>query len=502
MTSAPSRPILSLTGLVKPEEDKELDLASFDVLLPCRRFDVDHKVAVLGRVSLTAEFLLRLVKSVDGIDENEAAAFFGFGLRDMSFVLAEVVDLGYVERREGRLWMTISGMSLFLENADEPNIFDVEARRENVGFDLISLAYEQPRGLDEFSRTLPELPLLHPERASAAAANLKPAFKRAYPEIVNRKEKASADRRSLYSIDHISPGDRFSSLVKLTVRSTGLRPWAGEADLSEWRSEVEQEDRAEILDAVAAFVDDLSVNQRSDDADGYEVLVSLAPEFMREFTRKDGLAVDKYYRETFNRVGEVRSNRQTIPFVGSLFTRDNVRKLTEAYGYGLRTNFRPSTLVWLVPRVKFWGATRTLPELVRTMISRMGQGVGERPAISVGLVSGWADAHVKRAFGQVATSDSPAFPPTLEILLVPGVVVAASVHAPIGSKSGLPVPLGYISFDPRVIERASELLEKSIHRYIKDDSTAQRIRVDIAKAAESKIAEGDEVKSVSEEIPL
>src|SRR6185312_15487453 len=102
-----------------------------------------------------------------------------------------------------------------------------------------------------------------------------------------------------------------------------------------------------------------------------------------------------------------------------------------------RTKFKPSTLLWLVPRVRSWGATRTLPELLRTMISRLGQGaVNERSATTVGMISGWADAHIKKAFGQVANSDAPAYPPTLEILLVPGVIVAASVHAPIGSKTG------------------------------------------------------------------
>ncbi|WP_108461408.1 hypothetical protein [Devosia naphthalenivorans] len=482
------RPTLSLSGLLKPEEDRDLELASYDVLLPCRRFEVDHKVAVLGRVSLTAEFLLRLVKSADGIDETDAALFFGFGLRDMSFVLAEVEGLGYVERREGRLWITLSGMSLFLEGSEEPKIFEVEVRRENVGFDLISLAYEQPRGLDEFSRTLPELPLLHPERASAAASNIYSAFRRSYPEIISRRER-SLDRRSLYSIDHVSAGDRFSSPVKLTIQSTGLRPWVGVADLTEWRNEVEQEDRPEVLDAVAAFVDDLSVSQRSGDQDGYEALISLAPEFLKEFVRKDGLAVDKYYRETINRVGEVRSNRQTIPFVGSLFTRDNVRKLTEAYSIGLRSQSRPSTLLWLMPIVKYWGATRTLPELLRTMASRIGaDNSGERPATTtVGLVSGWPEAHIKKAFGQVCKSDAPAFPQMLEILLVPGVVVAASVHAPIGSKTGLPVPLGFISFDPRVIERASDYLDQSLHRYVKDDMLDRRIREDLARKTDAEV---------------
>ncbi|NGP16621.1 hypothetical protein [Devosia aurantiaca] len=491
-----TRAILSLTGLLKPEEDKDLELASYDVLLPCRRFDVDHKVAVLGRVSLTAEFLLRLVKSVDGIDENEAALFFGFGLRDMSFVLAEVAGLGYVERREGRLWITPSGMSLFMEGSDEPKIFDVEARRENVGFDLISLAYEHHRGLDDFSRALPELPLLQPERASAAAANIYSAFRRSYPEIASRRDKAAFDKRSLYSIDHVTPGDRFSSSVKLTIKSTGLRPWAGVADLSEWRNEVEQEDRPEVLDAVAAFVDDLSVTQRSGDREAYEVLISLAPEFLKEFVRKSGLAVDQYYRETFNRVGEVRSNRQTIAFVGSLFTRDNVRKLTEAYSIALRSRSRPSTLLWLMPIVKHWGATKTLPELLRMMASRNGTDNNtDRPAATVGLVSNWPDAHIKKAFVQVCKSEAPAFPQTLELLIIPGVLVAASVHAPIGSRAGLPVPLGFISFDPRVVERASEYVGHSLHRYVKEDTLERRIREDLARTTAD---EGEMRSSVPE----
>ena len=486
------RPTLSLSGLLKPEEDRDLELANYDVLLPCRRFEVDHKVAVLGRVSLTAEFLLRLVKSADGIDETEAALFFGFRLRDMSFVLAEVEGLGYVDRREGRLWITVSGMSLFLEGSEEPKIFEVEVRRENVGFDLISLAYEQPRGLDEFSRTLPELPLLHPERASAAASNIYSAFRRSYPEIISRRER-SIDKRSLYSIDHVSAGDRFSSPVKLTIQSTGLRPWVGVADLTEWRNEVEQEDRPEVLDAVAAFVDGLSVSQWSGDLDSYEALISLAPEFLKDFVRKNGLAVDQYYRETVNRVGEVRSNRQTIPFVGSLFTRDNVRKLTEAYSIGLRSRPRPSTLLWLMPIVNHWGATRTLPELLRTMASRIGtDNNGDRPATTVGLVTGWPEAHIKKAFEHVCRSDAPVFPQTLEILLVPGVLVAASVHAPIGSKTGLPVPLGFISFDPRVVGRTSDYLEQSLHRHIKDDTLDSKVREDLASATVNGEAESSD----------
>ncbi len=470
----PRRTILSLTGLMKPEEDAPFDLATYDVLLPCRRFDVDHKVALLGRVSLTAEFLLRLLKSADGIDEGEAATFFGFDLRDMSFVLSEVEALGYVERREGRLWLSFAGMSLFQVGSDQPQIFEVEARRENVGFDLIALAPEPPRGLDEFDRRLPELALLKPEVASRAASRLPVAFRRFYPEITSRRDRAAGDRRSLYSIDAVSPGDRFSSLVRVVVRSSGLRPWVGGPDLCEWRTEAEQEDRSEILDAASAFVDGLTINQRSDDVEAYAALLALAPEFLKEFVRRDGLAVDKYYREAFTRAGEVRSDRQTIPLVGSILGRENLRKVTEVLAYGLRSPTRSSVVLWLTPMARSWGATRMLPEFIRQLKTQLRSDPSGEPtmrAASIGLITGRPDAHLEKAFDHLAISDTPQFPRALEILLVPRVMVAVAVHAPIGSNNGLPVPLGLISFDPRVIERAEEYLASRLGPFLHDRAT-------------------------------
>jgi hypothetical protein len=51
------RPILRLKRdeLVPPEEDRRLEIAVYDVLLPRRRFDITYKVAVLGLATPTLE---------------------------------------------------------------------------------------------------------------------------------------------------------------------------------------------------------------------------------------------------------------------------------------------------------------------------------------------------------------------------------------------------------------------------------------------------------------
>src|SRR5262245_51950340 len=112
------RPILRLKRdeLVPPEEDRQLEIAIYDLLLPCRRFEITYKVAVLGLATPTLEFLLRLVKAVPGISEDEALSFFGFSRRELEYVLDEATSPGYLERDEGRLWLTTAGDNLFSES--------------------------------------------------------------------------------------------------------------------------------------------------------------------------------------------------------------------------------------------------------------------------------------------------------------------------------------------------------------------------------------------------
>ena len=228
---ATRRPVLHLKsrGLVDPEDDRYIELAVYDVLLPCRKFLIDHKVAVLGRTSLTTEFLLRLVKAVPGISEGDAAAFFGFNVRETSFVLAEAETPGYVERRDGRLWLTAPGDGLFRDGSSEPEIFVVEPKRREVGFDLISIAPERPRFLTEFELGLPELAILDDEAAGSAAAKVPQAFRRFFAEIADRRERNKGEKKDLYSVDPVTPKNRFLSTVRIVVRAqdisaAGLEP--------------------------------------------------------------------------------------------------------------------------------------------------------------------------------------------------------------------------------------------------------------------------------------
>jgi len=453
-------------GLIEESEDRPLQLATIDVTLPCREFIVDHKIADVGKVSVTAEFLLRFVRSMGSCSEDAAQAFIGYNRREMAYVLHEVEDADYVQRSDGRISLTRTGLGLFQLGVEEPLIYEVERKSARVAFDLLSLAPAERRFLSYFDRNLPELPLADPKQVSKATETVPTSFRRFFREFAPKLDPNATARRSLYSIDGVSAEERFSAIVRVKLVSTGLKPSVPEIDLSDWKSDHELTDREAVSRAVAQLVDTLSINRRSDDLEAYDLLVHLAPEYLKEWTRKDGLNVQRFYRNAFTNLGDVRTNRQTTTIVGSLFTLENARRLVEVATYGLsRTRRGASGLYWVIPQTPLWGCTSILPEAIngfKDRVSRRNEDLTTScPVETVCLAVSNPDRWVHEAFERRYVADRKVFPSGFEMLLVPGAFVAATVHAPIGQTSGICVPLGFASFDEKIVARAMKLLEEN-----------------------------------------
>src|ERR1700731_490934 len=108
--------------------------------------------------------------------------------------------------------------------------------------------------------------------------------------------------------DPVTSKNRFLSTVRTVVRAQASYPSSEESDLILWRPEHEQADRPEIVSAVASFVDGLKQSRSEGDAEAYNILLNLAPEFLKDFTRRDGLAVERYYRDAITRAGDVQAD--------------------------------------------------------------------------------------------------------------------------------------------------------------------------------------------------
>lgn len=477
--ATPSRPLLRLKGheLVPPEEDRRVGLDVFDVLLPCRSYEVKYKVATLGQVSPTLEFLLRLVKSAPGISDADAAFFFGYSPSEMTYVLEEACEPGYLERKGGQLWLTTSGDSLFREGEKEPTIYTVESRRRSFGFDLMAIAPQARRWLEPLERFLPELASEDPAGTGRVAERLPGRFRQFFRELADQVDRGKLERRDIYSIDPVVvPGERYQVPIRVLTYAQASNPSAAEIDLSIWRPDHEIADRPEIERAVALFVKEMqtSVNQL-DAASAYQALVDLAPEFLKDFTTRSGLSEGRYWRESVSRTGDPRSDRKTVPIVGSLLLPENIERLQSILDYGLRAVAEaPLDIIAVAPQTRRWGATTQQRDLLTLIQETIGLTFpsAERAEIKATcLYAGKPPTYTQKAFDEILSSHVEHFPKALEILLVPGVMLAAVVHAPLGSSSGNPVPLGLASFDPAVVERGSQYVMDRIERYATKDGS-------------------------------
>jgi hypothetical protein len=456
------RSILKLKTSNETLDDAVVDVGVFDVLLPSRFFSITHKVAELGRVSMTTEYLLRLLRAVDGIDEEQVKEFFAFDLREMAFVLAEAEANDYVVRTNGRLWLTSTGRGLFRDGLAEPQIFDVEKRTERVGLDLFALAPQERESLSRFEGCLPELQPKDVTSISKASERVPEAFRRHYTELATRRDRDGLKKRALYSVDDVAAGDRFSSIVNIVARSSASRPDFPEPDLSGWQPGRDLDDRAAVVESVVEFLAALKVENRSESTEAYGTLLQLAPEFLKDFTRRDGLAVDRFYREAVARAGEFRIDRPTIPLLGPLFTRENNKRLGDALGYASKhLGERPEEFLWVIPDVA-WGMTRVLPltlEMIRRHVAVTEDEVAAVRALAIHPRR--HERHIEEAFSVVDTTGYD-LQAELEVLLIPNMLMAALVHAPLRAHGAFPVPLGIMSFDGDTVSRTEDFLRKRL----------------------------------------
>ncbi|WP_407048917.1 hypothetical protein [Methyloraptor flagellatus] len=475
------RPLLRLKGheLLPADEDRRLEVGVYDVLLPCRKYEVAYKIAILGKVSQSLEFLLRLVKAVPGIEEGSAAAFFGFEQAEISYVLNEATGPGLVERREGRLWLTPAGDALFREGADDPSIYTVEERRRDLGFDLLAIAPQPPRAIDSVEMSLPELPIADPARTGKVGDRIFERFSRFFHELAERRDREQVQQPDLYSVDRVVPKDRFQVPVRVRVFAQASAPSLPEIDLSSWRAEHEISDRPQIESAAAMLIDDLKVNGNHIGVpQAYEVLVDLAPEFLKEFVTKSGLNVNRYWREAVGRAGEPRVDRKTVPIIGPLYTEANARRLLDVVDYGLRSGAdQPEFLLSVAPQTRLWGATTqnrdTLSYLRRRIAAVAPASATELRAVC--LFPGKAPWFVDRTFDEVLAADFSHLPPALEIMIVPHIAVAVLAHAPIGASSGYAVPFGWASFDENVVTRTQAFVADKLWTFMCDRETPDRL---------------------------
>lgn len=478
----PKKKTLSLSKNAEPsrrrqdEENEAFDEDTFtieniELALPCRNFLADYKVANSENFSPTLEFILRLVHSAPGIEREQVSAFFGYDPEETEFVISEATLRGYMSETDSRLKLTFAGHELFENSKDGPRLFTVRRKTDKVAFDLLSLAPTRQKYLDV--RSLPELPISSEAASKGVAKEIQVSrLQRFFGELGLSKTREGEAQSKLYSVDNVRAESRFQDSIPVSLKVSVSAPSSVVVDLSEWRPDHEITDRMEIEREVSKFVDSMKTLSRSGDGDeAYDILSQLFPDYLDKFSTRKGLNVERFWREVSRQDPSPRKNRMTVPAVGSLFTQRNSKTLGEVIGYGLKNLGEASenakiNYLWLGPQIQTWAASsfaRKTNELIRskTEVTHADEDdVKDKHNLCV--FSGSHPFHLRDVFDYVVDIKDQSFPKELELLYIPGVMVAASVHAPLLLNFGFPTPLGAMSFDAETLERTQSFVQSRL----------------------------------------
>jgi hypothetical protein len=227
---------------------------------------------------------------------------------------------------------------------------------------------------------------------------------------------------------------------------------------------------------VAEFIDELKTIRTPEDANAFDVLVNFAPEYLKDYVNRSGFSAARYFKEIAGRAGELRSNRQTVGIIGALYQPENIERFSTAIGYTKdRPHFQDDLFVWVVPNQSAWGASRSFLELVEILASEdrpIDQDGSRSRRNPVVIDEGKPQRRLskRRLSKAVSTTycrpNNGAIPGSLEVLLIPGRVAAAVVHAPITEGRGFPIPLGVLSFDEAIVRRVHEYLATQLPPHV------------------------------------
>ncbi|CUW41855.1 conserved protein of unknown function (plasmid) [Magnetospirillum sp. XM-1] len=448
-------------------EETSVEVDNLDLKLPCRVFEVSYQVADAGKFTLTTEFLLRLLKAVNGLTEAEIAEFFGFSVDEAAEVVNAAERKEYVTRHGGKVALTEAGDSLFEGPAEEPALYEVERKRGHFGFDLVSFCPARSQQLEPFERTLPEVPLPDPELAANATKEIREAFRRHFHEIQVLLGGQDADRRSLYSIDDVTGQHRGSTLVPVSVKVGRETSATIGPDLRGWKTGVDLDNRMAVLQSCGAFLKTSIVSASYASENGADYLHECAPAHLARYFKGGQFNTLSYFRLATSMAGDLRKDRKTARIVGTLWTRQNFDRIVAAMKHAPEIpGMEHEPLIWLRPSTPLWGCSTRFVSMVEGLAKNMAPSGRPEPLGTVLIAHD--DRESGRRFGDVfdvvTTLRAGRTPKNFEMLLVPGRLFAAQVHLPMSGSDGYPIAMGVVSFDHALLRGAHEVMSDIIAR--------------------------------------
>jgi len=440
-----------------------------DFLIPSYRFNIRYSYVTKRGLSFIREFVLRLVH-LSPMKSNEISNFLGLTEREAKEAIRDLVEREELCYNEfSKVELTAKSKGYFSQLGESPQVTDIVTTGTVLGFEVsgFNCVSTQNRRLNDkwtSGLRIDAKSELIANRAKLAGKAFQRQFHALLDKeyITNVRESEGVGRPNIYKIDSLKQIGTEPYRVK-------IRYMMDEYGVAIDTDELEPLDNDEL--ALEAIEQSVEKNRTRNNL--HEVILaveSIGDIHTGSIINEQGFNVDKFKTLAQSRSSD---NGEFIPFVGSLYTRDNWQKfneqldivkqrLTGTHQEGIKP------LTWLAPSEGMWGRNNYLTSCFDSLVDGAKtkgkkQKTLYKPTLFVPLSSRqdrnncrrWKD-DFSNSINHVNGYAAGFLGGAVEVVLLAQELVAVTYYVSLPDLYPAPVPIGFISKNKLLINRVTD----------------------------------------------
>lgn len=458
--------------------------------LPCRSFVIDYAVSEKRKLAVVKEFTIRLLYSIKGISPEKVANYFGFSTDEIEIVLASLQEERLIKWVDGEVELTSYAYDRFeeIDGRAEPRFFEVEDKVDSVSFDLLTFRLIAETSSGSISPNNMEIPL--PKNAMGSLVEkARSAFDKQFNIFVEKIKGIDtySNPIELYKINQVY--NRMDRLLPVKVQYVITAESAETPTIryvDQWMDEWD-EDKT-LYSAICGQTESSGITQPN--------IGSMLDEYV-SITR-DPIILNFYRNDKFDFYSALKgyeSNRgifelETRMLVGNFYSEHNsdiINSLLD-YKFGNGAKVPGKGILWSIePSDKLWSRCPESEAFLQSLEQRLDDR--RRPTRTVLSVkaSSRSDSFRIRDLYSILKCDFQGLNKHIgnsqvEILIIPGVMVACSFHFLLGNYYPLTLPIGFVSTNKDRVENVEKNLREVFSNQAITNEYFEKLGVDTSKS--------------------
>lgn len=459
--------------------------------LPMKSFFIDYTVSKKRELPVVKEFVIRLIHSLSSTTLDTIQGYFGLTNKEILAIVDDLQEENLIDWSEGKVTLTYYAISKFTEEDGNlrPTFFEVTDEASPVEFELYSfriLSSDVRRSSSQDFNISINLPdecyrnlLNKAQSAFDTSFNL-------FREIV-LKEDVFSEIKELYKINQVV--DRYDATLPLEVEyfidtesPSTLRMEYASKTVDEW-----DEDKSffSIMDST------IEVDVVKDQHDSFNNYLAASNDpFLIKYWDDNARALDIKTLVNHYEHGLEKINDDTFMLMGNFYTENNRDLLSHRIKSIFKDKPDSSGLIWITnSESKTWGKTADLNKLIDEIYALFDKRKStSKVVLGMACKSFQESMALSNNFWKLSNVELLDLPDQYggedaEFLIIPGVMVASLFHFQLNDKRGISLPVGYVSFEKKLISNASNnlldwvLLQTKYNDYFEKKNIEEELKV-------------------------